>query len=119
MDDLPYTLPDEDPFNISPPLFTKPRRRSSMLNKWIDQQSNTTNYLDPDRSLLAGTRSNPYLAYPDIAGRVCLQEAATRSTLSIASYDLVDDDDIPEHTPHSVCVFLSTRFFIDVFHYRP
>ncbi|KAG6821398.1 hypothetical protein H0H93_014195 [Arthromyces matolae] len=35
MNDVPYTTPDEDPFNIHP---QPRRRRSSLLDKWIQEQ---------------------------------------------------------------------------------
>ncbi|KAJ6504399.1 hypothetical protein DFH09DRAFT_1251976 [Mycena vulgaris] len=94
IDDPPYTAAEEDPFNIKPLLLQPRRRRSSMLNKWIqDQQQVPTDVLDiEDVPSLPGfgTRSNPYLAYPEL-GSPTFHESA----VSVNSYDLLEDDDIP------------------------
>ncbi|KAJ6503311.1 hypothetical protein C8R47DRAFT_198115 [Mycena vitilis] len=93
-DDPPYPTTDDDPFNIKPRLLQPRRRRSSMLNKWIkEQQQVPTDVVDVEEgpSLpLSGTRSNPYLAYPEL-GTPTFNE----SVASWNSYDLMEDDDIP------------------------
>lgn len=118
MGDLPYTLPDEDPFNVTP-LFAQPqRRRSSMLNQWVHQQHSVppSDYLDPhlDPPLLptAATRtnSNPYLAYPDMSRLHVARDGAQESTVSLNSYDFVDDEDIPANVQPPVCLFSTISF---------
>lgn len=94
MHDSPYTAAEEDPFSVQP-LFRQPRRRrSSMLNKWIhDQQQVPSDVVDVDDEPSlpsAGTRSNPYLAYPELGS-----PTFNDSAVSVNSYDLVDDLDIP------------------------
>lgn len=65
-----------------------------MLNKWIqDQQQVPTDVVDVEEGPLlplSGTRSNPYLAYPEL-GSPTFHESA----VSVNSYDLLEDDDIP------------------------
>ncbi|KAF8215989.1 hypothetical protein K438DRAFT_1799877 [Mycena galopus ATCC 62051] len=100
MDDPPYTAAEDDPFHIQPLLLQPRRRRSSMLNKWIkDQQQVPTQQIPTDIAddegpllLLSGTRSNPYLAYPELGS-----PAFHESAVSVNSYDMVEDDDLPEH----------------------
>ncbi|THV07591.1 hypothetical protein K435DRAFT_848008 [Dendrothele bispora CBS 962.96] len=101
MDDQPYTIPEEDPFNIQPLLLQPRRKRSSMLDKWIQDQQrlpiNTdihdlTNESSPFQS---GTRSNPYLAYPDLSTTAARHTSPNVSSTTLASFDLVEDDDIP------------------------
>lgn len=96
MNDIPYTTPDEDPFNIQPLLQQPRRRRSSLLNRWIKEQQKQTPASDttsqkPDLPT-PPPRITPYLAYPELASdrNVALDEAST-----VESYDLVEDDDIP------------------------
>ncbi|KAJ7103311.1 hypothetical protein B0H15DRAFT_206352 [Mycena belliarum] len=119
--DDPIYTEDPDPFNIRPLLLQPRRRRSSMLNKWIqDQQQVPVDVADTVDTPGSGTRSNPYLAYPEL-GSPTFHESA----VSVESYDLVDDDDIPPeheisttptttpskrgskrlHTPSSFCNF--------------
>lgn len=92
--DPPYTLPEEDPFNIKPLLQQPRRRRSSMLDKWIQDQQHlpiASDDVSNDLPLpLIGTRSNPYLAYPELGSPMF-----NPSTLTVNSYDLVEDEDIP------------------------
>ncbi|KAJ7786541.1 hypothetical protein B0H16DRAFT_35316 [Mycena metata] len=93
MHDPLYTPADDDPFNIKPLLLQPRRRRSSMLNKWIQDQQQVPDVVDVEDgpSLpLSGTQSNPYLAYPELG-----TPAFHESVASINSYDLVEDDDIP------------------------
>ncbi|KAJ7193394.1 hypothetical protein GGX14DRAFT_478836 [Mycena pura] len=96
MDDPPYTAPEEDPFSVGPLLLQPRRRRSSMLDKWIqDQQVLPTDFVDVEEGpsvLVSGTRSHPYLAYPEL-GTVAFHA----SEVSVNSYDLLEDDDIPEN----------------------
>jgi translation elongation factor EF-Tu-like GTPase len=67
-----------------------------MLNKWIkdQQQVPTQPILDvaDDEGPLprSGTRSNPYLAYPELGS-----PAFHESAVTVNSYDMVDDDDLP------------------------
>ncbi|KAF7339284.1 hypothetical protein MSAN_02141900 [Mycena sanguinolenta] len=97
MDDPPYTAAEDDPFHIQPLLLQPRRRRSSMLNKWIkDQQQVPTEpgVVDDEPSLpISGTRSNPYLAYPELGS-----PAFHESVASVNSYDMVEDDDLPLET---------------------
>lgn len=131
--DAPYTTPDEDPFNVQPyvelvkPARTIKHRRSSMLDKWIsEQQAQSPTVSHADSSLLPpcfnsgsfASSSNPYLAYPDLP-RISQEttEANEAETASIASYDLVDDDDIPHDTPseepsQQVCSFLQLNALV-------
>ncbi|KAJ7161356.1 hypothetical protein C8R43DRAFT_330737 [Mycena crocata] len=90
MDDPPYTAAEDDPFNIKPLLLQPRRRRSSMLNKWIQDQQQVPVDVEDTSLPPSGTRSNPYLAYPDL-GTPTFNESA----VSFNSYDLLDDDDIP------------------------
>ncbi|KAJ6520041.1 hypothetical protein C8R45DRAFT_807359 [Mycena sanguinolenta] len=98
MDDSPYTAAEDDPFHVQPLLLQPRRRRSSMLNKWIkDQQQVPTEQISTDvvddegPSLpLSGTRSNPYLAYPELGSPTFHESVA-----SVNSYDMVEDDDLP------------------------
>ncbi|KAJ7492408.1 hypothetical protein FB451DRAFT_531471 [Mycena latifolia] len=94
MDDPPYTAAEEDPFNIKPLLLQPRRRRSSMLDKWIqDQQQVPTDVVDIEDAPslpVSGTRSNPYLAYPELGS-----PRFNESAVSVNSYDLLEDDDIP------------------------
>jgi hypothetical protein len=96
IDDPPYTAAEEDPFNIKPLLLQPRRRRSSMLNKWIqDQQQVPTDVVDIEDApplVLSGTRSNPYLAYPELGSR-----PFNDSAVSVNSYDLLEDYIPPEH----------------------
>lgn len=102
--DQPYSKPEDDPFGVTP-IFLQPRkRRSSMLNKWIQEQqtfpAEDQDYLDPHASTSLpaagpGTRSNPYLAYPDL-GKNMLPPSVHASTVTLDAYDLVDDLDIPQ-----------------------
>ncbi|KAJ7675394.1 hypothetical protein B0H17DRAFT_1140317 [Mycena rosella] len=94
LDDRLYTAAEEDPFSIKPLLLQPRRRRSSMLNKWIqDQQQVPTNVVDVEHAPshpASRTRSNPYLAYPELGS-----PTFNASAVSVNSYDLLEDDDIP------------------------
>ncbi|KAF9076041.1 hypothetical protein BDP27DRAFT_1533324 [Rhodocollybia butyracea] len=113
MDDKPYTTPEEDPFNIQPCLQPR-RRRSSLLNKWIQEQQNTA---PPESDISSGKLLSPYLAYPDL-GTWQGRSSHCGSAITLASYDLVDDEDIPQNliseppitpvTPSSHKSFLGT-----------
>jgi hypothetical protein len=65
-----------------------------MLNKWIqEQQQVPTDILDVEEGSSlppSGTRSNPYLAYPELGSHPFHE-----SVVSVNSYDMMDDDDIP------------------------
>ena len=106
MDDHPYTTADEDPFNIQPivqHVKSIKHRRPSLLDKWIlDQQQSPTEHHDafhhlpgPCFSTSDASFSNPYLAYPDLPRVPPIDTTTDEDTVSINSYDLVDDDDIP------------------------
>lgn len=104
IDEQPYTTADEDPFNVQPLLQQPRHRRSSMLNKWIQEQQKQpftfNDFFNPteDPSLLPPTTS-AYLAYPTF-GRAALHPDDTRDDIvSLNSYDLVEDDDIPQNLP--------------------
>lgn len=91
---------EEDVFGIEPLLRQPRRRRSSMLDRWIqDQQTSAIN--DPTRrddldisedTPRSGPRSHAYLAYPEF-GRT---PKARDEVSTLNSYDLMDDNDIPE-----------------------
>ncbi|EAU92759.1 hypothetical protein CC1G_01804 [Coprinopsis cinerea okayama7 len=108
MDDHPYTTPDEDPFHVQPPARLVFHKRSSLIDKWIhDQQqeleTDTSELMLPPPKIhdeeepRCGTPTHPFLAYPDI-GRLSLDQLGKRQddASTLYSYDLVDDDDIPE-----------------------
>lgn len=115
MCDFPYTTADEDPFNVQPYVVedakTLKPKRSSMLVKWIsEQQDQSATELQaedlpiPEPFFALGpsvaSSSNPYLAYPDLARvRECDQENTKEASdaASVVSYDLIEDDDIPEN----------------------
>lgn len=84
--ELPYTLPEDDPFNIVPALVQQQqqprRRRSSLLDKWIQEQHTL-----PGECPSTPT-SNPY-------GAIGL-DAPTSSKLTLNSFVLVDEDELPE-----------------------
>jgi hypothetical protein len=97
MDDPPYTSPDEDPFNVQPLLKQPRRRRSSMLDKWIkDQQALPSDAHDETLRAKNDSRLSPYLAYPELGMPSSVAPHNDVSTLH--SYDLVEDDDIPQMT---------------------
>lgn len=86
----PYTAAEDDPFNITPLLLQPRRERSSMLDKWIqDQQQSAPAIVDADDAPPphVGTRSNPYLAYPELG-----RPKFNTSAVSMSSYDLLEDD---------------------------
>ncbi|KAF5388552.1 hypothetical protein D9757_004612 [Collybiopsis confluens] len=105
MDDKPYTTPDEDPFNVRP--ATQPRRRrSSMLDKWIhEQQQSPSNNIPPNKT--CPPRGHPYLAYPDLD---LTHEARSHcnSAMSLGSFELVDEADIPQDVCPEVSLLPST-----------
>ncbi|KAG7098945.1 hypothetical protein E1B28_000835 [Marasmius oreades] len=98
MDDLPYTTPEEDPF--SPQPLRPRRRRSSMLDKWIQEQqrssvassSGHTQDLPNDGNL----RLNPYLAYPDLSQHPNPVPGPCQSAATLDSYDVVDEEDLAQ-----------------------
>ncbi|KIK70756.1 hypothetical protein GYMLUDRAFT_65972 [Collybiopsis luxurians FD-317 M1] len=94
MDDKPYTTPDEDPFNARPMIQPR-RRRSSMLDKWIQEQQKLPSSPSTSDSSSGHPLGNPYLAYPDLEptheGRNLRGSAVT-----LGSFELVDDTDIPK-----------------------
>ncbi|KAF8221674.1 hypothetical protein L208DRAFT_1426555 [Tricholoma matsutake] len=96
MNDVPYTTPEEDPFNVQPLLLQPRRRRSSMLNKWIQEQQTQPHTIEtptdghlplqPPNASCVDTTSDCNLVLDD--------------ALTLNSYDLVEDDDIPLNTTH-------------------
>ena len=100
MDDIPYTTPEEDPFNARP-IFSQPRRRrSSLLDKWIQEQQQPL-----DKEPRATPQNKIY------SGTLCVPNPSKEDTVTLNNYDIVDDDDIPA-TPnvqevHRLC---SARF---------
>ena len=97
MDDPPYTSPDEDPFNVQPLLKQPRRRRSSMLDRWIkDQQALPSDAHDETLRVKNDSRLSPYLAYPELG--MASSVAPLNDISTIHSYDLVEDDDIPQTT---------------------
>ena len=97
MDDPPYTSPDEDPFNVQPLLKQPRRRRSSMLDRWIkDQQALPSDAHDETLRAKNDSRLSPYLAYPELG--MASSVAPHNDISTIHSYDLVEDDDIPQTT---------------------
>ncbi|GLB35937.1 hypothetical protein LshimejAT787_0302250 [Lyophyllum shimeji] len=92
MDDIPYTTPEEDPFNVQP-LFLQPRRRrSSLLDKWIQEQQK-----NPNREPAPATRTHAFLAYPGLNRD---PSPSRHDVATLDNYDLVNDDDIPHVVPH-------------------
>ncbi|KAF6766620.1 hypothetical protein DFP72DRAFT_985609 [Ephemerocybe angulata] len=97
MDDLPYTSPDEDPFHALPPQRTCPPP-----TPWIQEQHSELepapaelediSELAPTTPPRAGTPQHAFLAYPDLS-KLALDEGD-----SLYSYDIVDDDDLPDAT---------------------
>ncbi|KAK2461582.1 hypothetical protein APHAL10511_006045 [Amanita phalloides] len=77
--DTPYTTADEDPFHVSP-LIHRHRSPSTLLDKWIRDQ----NFIPSVPPEMAASAVDTYL-YPDDP--------------SVHSYDLVQDDDIPDSPP--------------------
>ncbi|KAF9269969.1 hypothetical protein L218DRAFT_992644 [Marasmius fiardii PR-910] len=96
MDDPPYTTPEEDPFTVRP--LRPKRRRSSMLDKWIQEQqrssvassSGHTQDLPNDGNL----RLTPYLAYPDLSQHPNPSPSPCESAVTLSSYDVVDQEEI-------------------------
>lgn len=114
MDDLPYTTPDEDPFHVQPPVRLtcyNLQNQPSLLDQWINDQLSEADpdahddmlpppaiHDDSDDAPRCGTPTHPFLAYPDI-GRLPfehLHESRQDDASSVYSYDLVNDDDLPE-----------------------
>ncbi|KAF8898971.1 hypothetical protein BD779DRAFT_1666720 [Infundibulicybe gibba] len=90
MNDMPYTTPDEDPFNVQPLLQQPRRRRSSMLSKWIQEQQKQPSAQND--------------ASDDLSPSNCdfgLVTTSSEDILTVNSYDLVEDDDIPLEMPKS------------------
>lgn len=107
--DTPYTTPDEDPFNIQP--LQPRRRRSSLLNKWIQEQQNQPPESDATpapQDHHCSVRITPYLAYPDL---ILDMTTARDEILTTDGYDLLEDDDIPQSLESTLEVCLLTHFF--------
>jgi len=107
MDDIPYTTPEEDPFNVQPLPMQPRRRRSSLLDKWIQEQQK-----NPDDEPPPTVHNHPYLAYPELG-----REPANPSkddVVTLDNYDLVNDDDIPQviHNEKEVRFLSPLLFFL-------
>ncbi|KAG5654701.1 hypothetical protein H0H81_007457 [Sphagnurus paluster] len=87
MNEIPYTTPEEDPFSVRPRQLPR-RRRSSLLEKWINEQQKTDSEPPPSSHL------DPYSHSP--GGEVSLSRD---DVATLENYDLVSDDDIPEIIP--------------------
>ncbi|KAG6911610.1 hypothetical protein DXG01_011913 [Tephrocybe rancida] len=87
MNDIPYTTPEEDPFNVRPILLQPRRRRSSLLDKWIQEQQKP-----PDEEPPPTDQNTTYLVYPE-AGGLC--NVSKDDVVTLDNYDIVDDEDIP------------------------
>ncbi|KAK0466444.1 uncharacterized protein EV420DRAFT_830615 [Desarmillaria tabescens] len=110
MNDRPYTLPEEDPFNITP-LATQPHHRySSLFDKWLQEQQRHAPTLEDilDTSIPESSSATPALLshqyidpmHPDAQG----------SVVTLNTYDFVEDDDIPAEA-QALSSPRSTRFF--------
>jgi hypothetical protein len=93
---------DDDLFTMQVQPRQPRRRRSSHFNRWIHDQQNLPAG-DPAEifditgnapALSNGSQCHPYLAYPHLS-RLSLNPT-TDDRGSLNSYDIVDDDDIPE-----------------------
>ena len=101
MDDTPYTTPDEDPFHALPipSGFDRPR---SVVNGWVEEPSDKLDQrpvsLPPPQLSRASTSVLAFLAYAELPRLSVTDLASTVAAdhASICSYDLVDDDDIPD-----------------------
>ncbi|KAG6877872.1 hypothetical protein C0993_002873 [Termitomyces sp. T159_Od127] len=110
MDDIPYTTPEEDPFNARPIIFLQPRRRrSSLLDKWIQEQQKPS----PGKSCPTTPQNTSYLAYPAALG---VPNPSKTDIVTLDNYDIVDDDDIPT-TPHAPDVRLYSALFFHSFNF--
>lgn len=101
MDDIPYTTPEEDPFNVQPLMLQPRRRRSSLLDKWIQEQQK-----NPDDEPPPTMRTHAYLVYPEF-GRD--PSPSRHDVVTLDNYDLVNDDDIPPHEKEVVSTPTTTR----------
>jgi len=99
MNDAPYTTPEEDPFNVQPLLLQPRRRRSSLLNKWIQEQQTQPHILETptNRHPPIQPHSAPCVRYLDLSFD---RNLVLDDTLTLNSYDLVEDDDIPRNGIH-------------------
>ncbi|KXN88744.1 hypothetical protein AN958_06611 [Leucoagaricus sp. SymC.cos] len=103
MDDPPYTTPEEDPFNVRHvvQLCTRPRK-SSLFKKWIQEQLHYTDLPAIDTHSHFHSHSQPlsgaFFAYPELS-RSSLDRTGPTEPQAVpdtSSYDLVEDDDIPQ-----------------------
>ncbi|KAG6862154.1 hypothetical protein C0995_004236 [Termitomyces sp. Mi166 len=86
MDDIPYTTPEEDPFNAYP-IFLRPRRRrSSLFDKWIQEQQKPSDKKSP------ATQNKAFLACPAALG---IPNPSKEDIVTLDNYDIINDDDIP------------------------
>jgi len=92
--DLPYTLPEEDPFNIKPLLAQPRRRRSSMLDKWIEEQQISTGPADAEKPELSILPPTTPLPSPSPYCTIGLG-APSASKLTLDGFVVLDDTDLP------------------------
>ncbi|KAK0500577.1 hypothetical protein EDD18DRAFT_1347988 [Armillaria luteobubalina] len=95
MNDRPYTLPEEDPFNITPLAMLPHHHHSSLFDKWLqDQQTHATSLDDiPDTPIRESSPALPALSPHQYLDPMHLD--ATGSVVTLNTYDFVEDDDIP------------------------
>ncbi|KAG6879862.1 hypothetical protein C0992_010531 [Termitomyces sp. T32_za158] len=84
--DIPYTTPEEDPFNARPIFLQPRRRRSSLLDKWIQEQQRPSDKGSPS------SQNNGYSACPAALG---VHNPSKTDVVTLDNYDIVDDEDIP------------------------
>jgi hypothetical protein len=104
MNDVPYTTPEEDPFNVLPFQQRPRRRRSSMFEKWLEEQQTQPHTLKTptDIHLPLLPPSAPFIRYLDIGSD---QNVVSDDASILNSYDLVEDDDIPLNAIHESEVY--------------
>ncbi|KIY69144.1 hypothetical protein CYLTODRAFT_452861 [Cylindrobasidium torrendii FP15055 ss-10] len=97
MHDIPYTLPEEDPFNITPALPSRRHRhRTSLFHQWLSEQQLYATTLEgiPDASAEEDSDRRADAAVSLLQPPAPINPNGSAVTLE--SYDLVDDDDIPQ-----------------------
>ncbi|KAK0198922.1 hypothetical protein F5146DRAFT_1131867 [Armillaria mellea] len=106
MNDRPYTLPEEDPFNITPlAMLPHHRHSSNLFDKWLQDQHTHASTLDdiPDTPIPESSSAIPALSPHQYLDPMHLD--ATGSVVTLNTYDFVEDDDIPaevQSTKHTL-----------------
>ncbi|SJL06271.1 uncharacterized protein ARMOST_09607 [Armillaria ostoyae] len=110
MNDRPYTLPEEDPFNITPLAMLPHHHHSNLFDKWLQEQQTHATTLDDIPDTPIRESSSAILALSPHQYLDPMHLDATGSVVTLNTYDFVEDDDIPAEvqTPSSP---RSTRFF--------